>query len=110
MGTAELENDKQEFERRIHAERANCRGLRESFDKLRSEHQASYRAAFEGPVHQISALEGAISEIQRSSETELAAFRQRAEKLRHRAEELEGELSRMQTKLQQTEHEVQDGT
>jgi chromosome segregation ATPase len=107
---ADQEVDKREFERKIQAERQNCDGLRESFEKLRNEHSSSYKAAFEGPVQQISALEGAISEIQRSSDAELSGFRQKSEKLRVRVEELEGELARVQAKLASTEQEVQEGT
>merc|ERR1719506_1293145 len=107
---ADQEVDKREFERKIQAERQNCDGLRESFEKLRNEHSSSYKAAFEGPVAQISALEGAISEIQRSSDAELAGLRQKSEKLRLRVDELEGELGRVQAKLASTEQEVQEGT
>lgn len=108
--TSEMESEKRDFERKIQAERLNCENLRESFEKLRSEHRSSYKAAFEGPVQQITALEGAISEIQRSSDAELAGLRQRSEKFRLRIQELENELHRVQGKLQSTEHEVQEAT
>jgi len=107
---ADQEVEKRELERKIQAERLNCEGLRDSFEKLRNEHSYSYKAAFEGPVHQISALEGAIGEIQRSSDAELSGLRQKSEKLRLRVEELEGELGRVQAKLAGTEQEVQEGT
>jgi len=107
---ADQEAEKREFERKIQAERLNCDSLRDSYEKLRVEHNNSYKAACEGPVQQISALEGAISEIQRSSDAELAGLRQKSEKLRLRVDELEGELSRVQAKLASTEQEVQEGT
>eukprot|EP00929_Paragymnodinium_shiwhaense_P015623 TRINITY_DN123722_c0_g1_i1.p1 TRINITY_DN123722_c0_g1~~TRINITY_DN123722_c0_g1_i1.p1 ORF type:complete len:882 (+),score=310.46 TRINITY_DN123722_c0_g1_i1:118-2763(+) len=107
---SELGAEKREYERRIQAERMNCESMRESVEKLRTDHRNSYRAAFEGPVQQISALEGAISDIQRSSDAELTGLRQKSEKLRIRIDELESELSRAQAKLEQTEREVQEGT
>lgn len=107
---ADLEMEKRDFERKIQAERQNCESLRAGFEQLRQEHSTSYKAAFEGPVQQISALEGAISEIQRSSDAELTGLRQKSEKLRQRVDELETELGRVQAKLAQTEQEVQDGT
>jgi len=107
---AETDAEKRELERKIQSERLSCETLRQSFERLRDEHRTSYRAAFEGPEQQISALEGTISEIQRSADAELASLKQRSEKLRGRIEELEAELSRAQAKLAQTEHEVQDGT
>jgi len=108
--TAEAEAEKHELERKIQSERLSCENLRESFEKLRDEHRTSYRAAFEGPEQQISALEGSISEMQRSAESELAGLRQRSEKLRVRIEELESELARSQAKLAQTEQELQDAS
>jgi len=107
---ADLEVEKRDFERKIANERMNCESLREGFEKLRQEHSSSYKAAFEGPVQQISALEGAISEIQRSSDAELTGLRQKSEKLRQRVDELETELGRVQAKLAQTEQEVQEGS
>jgi len=100
--TAELDREKREYERKIQAERNTCQSLKDSFDKLRNEQRSSYKAAFEGPVHQISALEGTISEIQRNSDAELTGLRQRSEKLRVRIEDFETELARLQAKLQQT--------
>eukprot|EP00747_Dinoflagellata_sp_TGD_P025699 gnl/TRDRNA2_/TRDRNA2_131427_c0_seq1.p1 gnl/TRDRNA2_/TRDRNA2_131427_c0~~gnl/TRDRNA2_/TRDRNA2_131427_c0_seq1.p1 ORF type:complete len:904 (+),score=256.85 gnl/TRDRNA2_/TRDRNA2_131427_c0_seq1:83-2794(+) len=108
--TTELEVEKAEFDRKIANERQNGENLRESFERLRAEHRSSYKAAYEGPVQQITALEGAISEIQRSSDAELAGMRQNSEKLRLRIDELETELARVQARLQQSEAEVQEGT
>lgn len=108
--TAEHEAEKRELERKVQAERAAAEGFRESFQTLRAEHRTSYKAALEGPAHQITALEGAISDIQRSSGAELNGLRQRSEKVGQRTEELEVELARVQAKLAQTEQEVQDGT
>jgi len=99
-----------ELEQKIKSERILCANLRESFEKLRDEHRSSYRAAFEGPEQQITALEGSISEIQRSADAEMKGLRQRSEKLRPRIEELEAELSRTQAKLAQAEQELLDGT
>jgi len=107
---ADQEAEKRELDRKIQAERLNCEGLRDSFEKLRNEHSSSYKAAFEGPMQQISGLEGAISEIQRSSDAELSGLRQKSEKLRLRVEELEDDLGRVQSKLAATEQEVQEGT
>jgi len=107
---ADQEIEKREFERKIQGERLNCESLRDSFAKLQNDHSSNYRAALEGPAQQVSALEGAISEIQRSSDVELGGLRSKSEKLRLRVEELEGELGRVQTKLASTEQEVQEGT
>lgn len=108
--TSELEQEKRDYERKIQAERLKAEGLRDSFERLRNEHRTSYKAAFDGPVQQISALESAISEIQRNSDAELAGLKQKSEKLRSRVDTLETELAQVQAKLQQTEQEVQEGT
>lgn len=108
--TADHEAEKRDFERKMLTEKSNTDSVRESIEKLRAEHHSSYRAAFEGPVQQISALEGAITDIQRSSDAELNNLRSKADKQRMRVDELETELARQQGKLEQTEHEVQEMT
>jgi len=108
--TAELEAERREHDRKVQVERASCEGIKESVEKLRNEHRTAHKAAFDGPVQQISQLEGAISGIRSSSDAELTGLRQKSEKLRVRIEELEAELARLQAKLAQTEQEVQEGT
>jgi len=58
----------------------------------------------------ISALEGAITDIQRSSDGELQSLRQRYQKLGQRHGALEAEIARAQGQLAKTEQEVQEGT
>eukprot|EP00927_Polykrikos_kofoidii_P001575 TRINITY_DN1059_c1_g1_i1.p1 TRINITY_DN1059_c1_g1~~TRINITY_DN1059_c1_g1_i1.p1 ORF type:complete len:935 (-),score=252.86 TRINITY_DN1059_c1_g1_i1:150-2882(-) len=108
--TSELEAEKRDHERKLQAEKLNHQHMRESLEKLRAEHKASFKAAFEGPGQKVSALEGAITDLQRNSDAELNGYRQKSEKLRQRIEELEGEMARAQARLEQTEHEVQEGT
>jgi chromosome segregation ATPase len=112
LGRMKVEHETtiREHERKVQEERQNCQTLRGGVEKLLAEHATSYRAAFEGPVQQLSVLEGTISDIQRSSDAELMSLRQKSEKLRLRIEELESDVARSQAKLEQTEHEVQDST
>jgi len=108
--SADADADRRELERKVQAERIACEGFRESLQRLQDEHHACYRAACDRPVQQISALEGSISSLQRTAESELGGLRRNSEKLRARAEELEAELTRAQTRLVTVDKELQDGT
>mmetsp|Transcript_741 Transcript_741/g.1553 ORF Transcript_741/g.1553 Transcript_741/m.1553 type:complete len:943 (-) Transcript_741:140-2968(-) len=106
----DFEAEKGDLERRVQAERTAAISVREDFEKLRSDHRASYKATYDGPVQQVSELEGAIKQIQQQSDSELAGLRRQSDKLRLRVEELEVELQESQAKLAKSEQEVQDGT
>mmetsp|Transcript_78554 Transcript_78554/g.138419 ORF Transcript_78554/g.138419 Transcript_78554/m.138419 type:complete len:889 (-) Transcript_78554:128-2794(-) len=107
--TNESDAEKRELERKIQAERSSCEAIRETTERLRGEQQDTYKAVLEGPTQQIFAVEGSIAELQQAADLELSGLRQKSQKLGARGEELEADLVRIQAKLSQTEHEVQEG-
>mmetsp|Transcript_6354 Transcript_6354/g.15300 ORF Transcript_6354/g.15300 Transcript_6354/m.15300 type:complete len:952 (+) Transcript_6354:119-2974(+) len=108
--STDFEAEKADLERQIQAEKAAAESVRDACEKLRTNHRASYKAALDGPAQHVYELEGTISQIQQNSDAELAGLKRQSDKLKRRVEELEVALQDAQSKLAQTEQEVQDGT